>query len=282
MKRLIIIISLLATFLFSQDRSVIFNTGSPDSTIGHLIDINHSVANRITVANDYVLEAMVFYMTSQNINQGNVKVSIREDNNGTPGELVSELSEWTHQIDLLHPANYNLIVTTDLCIYLDGGNYYWWMIEAANELTQATWIYSNSPFYNISTTEDAGTTWNSQFNYAGSGGIWAEQIFENATIDGDINFDFLVNILDIVSLVSYILDDSSFNEDQIVAADLNHDGVINVIDVVSLVNTVLIPLQANHDFTLEDINPVSEYYGNDIGPSFFSGQVSCYYFGKQG
>ena len=79
-----------------------------------------------------------------------------------------------------------------------------------------------------------------------------------------------------------ILDDSSFNEDQIVAADLNHDGVINVIDVVSLVNTVLIPPQENHDFTLEDINPVSEYYGNDIGPSFFSGQVSCYYFGKQG
>ena len=73
-----------------------------------------------------------------------------------------------------------------------------------------------------------------------------------------------------------------FNEDQLVAADLNHDGVINVIDVVSLVNTVLIPLQANHDFTLEDINPVSEYYGNDIGPSFFSSQVSCYYFGKQG
>ena len=84
MKRLIIIISLLATFLFSQDRSVIFNTGSPDSTIGHLIDINHSIANRITVSNDYVLEAMVFYMTSENINQGNVKVSIREDNNGIP------------------------------------------------------------------------------------------------------------------------------------------------------------------------------------------------------
>jgi len=287
MKRLIIITSLLATFLFSQDRSVIFNTGSPDciddgSCMGYLIDINHSVANRISITNDYVLEAMVFYMTSENINQGNIKVSIREDNNGVPGELVSELSEWNHQIDLLHPSNYNLIVTTDLCIYLDAGSYYWWTIEAADESTQATWIYSDGPFYNIATTEDAGAIWNNELSYAGSGGVWAEQIFENATIDGDINFDFLVNILDIVSLVSYILDDSSFNEDQIVAADLNHDGVINVIDVVSLVNTVLIPPQENHDFTLEDINPVSEYYGNDIGPSFFSGQVSCYYFGKQG
>ena len=41
-------------------------------------------------------------------------------------------------------------------------------------------------------------------------------------------------------------------------------------------------LQPNPDFTLEDINPASELYSQDIGPSFFSGQVSCYYFGKQG
>ena len=282
MKRFTIIISLITTFLVCQDRSIIFNTGSPDATIGHLIDINHSIANRITITNDYVLEAMVFYMSAGNIGGANIKVSIREDDNGIPGELVSELSEWNHQIDLLHPANYNLIVTTDLCIYLDGGNYYWWMIEAADESTQATWIYSNSPFYNITTTEDAGTTWNDQFYYAGAGGIWAEQVFENATIDGDINFDFLVNILDIVSLVSYILENSYFNENQMDAADLNHDGVINVIDIVSLVNTILLQLQPNPDFVLEDINPASEYYGNDIGPSFFSGQVSCYYFGKQG
>jgi len=282
MKRFTIIIYLLTTFLICQDRSVIFNTGSPDSTVGHQIDVNHSVANRIDITHDYVLEAMVFYMTAENSDEANVKISIREDNNGIPGQLVSELSEWNHQVDLLHPANYNLIVTTDLCIYLDEGTYYWWTIEAADESTQATWIYSNSPFYNISTTEDAGSTWNNQFYYAGSGGIWAEQVFENATINGDINFDFTVNILDIVYLVSYILEDSSFNEEQINAADLNHDGVINVIDVVSLVNTVLTPLQANPDFLLEDINPTSEYYGYDIGPSFFSGQVSCYYFGKQG
>ena len=32
----------------------------------------------------------------------------------------------------------------------------------------------------------------------------------------------------------------------------------------------------------EDINPASEFYNQNIGPSFFDGQVSCYYFGKQG
>ena len=136
MKRFIITIGLITTFLFCQDRSVIFNTGSPDSTNGYLIDINHSVANKINVNNDYVLEAMVFYMRAENIDEANVKISIREDNNGIPGNLVSDLSEWYHQIDLLHQFNYNLIVTTDLCIYLDQGSY-WWVIEAADELKEA-------------------------------------------------------------------------------------------------------------------------------------------------
>ena len=36
------------------------------------------------------------------------------------------------------------------------------------------------------------------------------------------------------------------------------------------------------DFLLEDINPNSEYFGLEIGPSFFTGQVSGYYFGKAG
>ena len=281
MKRFTLIIILITAFVFCQDRSIIFNTGSPDSTIGHLIDINNSVANRINVSNDYVLEAMVFYMKAENVDAANVKISIREDNNGVPGNLVSDLSEWEHQVDLLHQFNYNLIVTTDLCIYLEEG-YYWWVIEAGDELTQATWIYSNGPFFNIATTDNGGTNWNNQISYAGSGAVYAEQIFENAIIDGDVNSDFIVNVLDIVFLVTHILEGTYLTDDQLSASDLNLDGLINVVDIVSLVNTILIPLQPNPDFALEDINPVSEYYTQDIGPSFFNGQVSAYYFGKQG
>ena len=44
MKRFTLIIILITAFVFCQDRSIIFNTGSPDSTIGHLSDINNSVA----------------------------------------------------------------------------------------------------------------------------------------------------------------------------------------------------------------------------------------------
>ena len=280
--RILYIILLFGTLLLSQDRSVIFNTGSPDSTLGYNIDSNHSVANRISVANDYVLEAMVFYMSAPDMESANVKISIREDNNGVPGDVISDIAVWEHQIDILHQAYYNLIVTTDLCIYLDGGNFYWWTIEAADELTNAVWIYSNGVFYNRARSEDAGETWIAGSGYAGAGGVWAEQIYEADLIDGDINSDFTVNVVDVVNLVGYILGNFSLTDDQMLIADINRDGSIDVVDIVALVNLIIVPHQQSPDFTLNDINPSSEYYGLDIGPSFFSGQVSCYYFGKQG
>ena len=60
------IILFIFSFIFSQDRTVIFNTGSPeDLQSGHLISNSQSVANRFTVQNNYVLEAMVFYMHAE-------------------------------------------------------------------------------------------------------------------------------------------------------------------------------------------------------------------------
>ena len=46
-------------------------------------------------------------------------------------------------------------------------------------------------------------------------------------------------IIDIVSLVNYILGAANFNDTQLCASDLNGDSVINVIDIVSLVNQIL-------------------------------------------
>ena len=34
-----------------------------------------------------------------------------------------------------------------------------------------------------------------------------------------------------------------------------------------------------YDYSLEDINPTSEYYGNNIGTSFFEGNITLHYFG---
>ena len=55
-------------------------------------------------------------------------------------------------------------------------------------------------------------------------------------LTGDINYDFSVDVVDIVTLVNLILfSENDFNSD----ADLNEDGILSVIDVILLVNIVL-------------------------------------------
>jgi len=55
---------------------------------------------------------------------------------------------------------------------------------------------------------------------------------------GDLNFDGIINVIDVVTLVNGILGDE-LTDDQELAADLNGDGTINVIDIVGLVNIIL-------------------------------------------
>jgi hypothetical protein len=56
---------------------------------------------------------------------------------------------------------------------------------------------------------------------------------------GDVSADGLVNVLDIVAIVNYILDTSEFDECQLASADLSGDGLVNVLDIVSIVNLIL-------------------------------------------
>ena len=282
MKSYYLILILLLNLSFNQTRSVIFNTGSPDDLAhGYIVNSSQSVSNRINVINNYVLEAMAFYMTL-NSPSGTINISIREDNNGVPGELVNDTSEWTYDLDPMNLNAYNVIITTDLCIYLDALNFYWWTIKAETDETEAIWAHSNNSYYTIALS-DGEDNWETSFSqYAGAGGVWAEQIYDAPFELGDVNFDFLLNVVDVVSIIGHIMESNLLPEEALLYADLNIDGQINVVDIVQLVNTILIPLSPNPNFTLEDINPASEYYSESIGPSFFEGQVSCYYFGKQG
>ena len=66
-----------------------------------------------------------------------------------------------------------------------------------------------------------------------------EAISFGTPIVGDLNFDNDVNVLDIVLLVNFILDESIPNDDQYFAADLNGDSMLDVLDVVLLVNYIL-------------------------------------------
>jgi hypothetical protein len=51
---------------------------------------------------------------------------------------------------------------------------------------------------------------------------------------GDLNFDGILNILDLVMIANMVLSDD-FNT----IADMNEDGILNVLDVVILVNIIL-------------------------------------------
>ena len=56
---------------------------------------------------------------------------------------------------------------------------------------------------------------------------------------GDINNDSILNILDIVLVVNFVLGDATPNASEFSAADLNGDGTLNILDVVILTNLIL-------------------------------------------
>jgi len=56
---------------------------------------------------------------------------------------------------------------------------------------------------------------------------------------GDVSEDGIINVIDIVNLVNYILGTGDLSDSQLCAADLNGDSIINVIDIVNLVNIIL-------------------------------------------
>tara|TARA_B100000676_G_scaffold312006_1_gene384292 strand:- start:646 stop:1407 length:762 start_codon:yes stop_codon:yes gene_type:complete len=63
--------------------------------------------------------------------------------------------------------------------------------------------------------------------------------FECQGVSGDVNLDNLINVVDIVTLVGYVLGNSSLDECQLFYSDLNQDELINVVDIVNLVSLIL-------------------------------------------
>jgi len=63
---------------------------------------------------------------------------------------------------------------------------------------------------------------------------------EDEILLGDLNFDELLNISDVVLIINMILQpDDIYIPEMYTAADINQDGVINVLDVIGVVNLIL-------------------------------------------
>ena len=65
--------------------------------------------------------------------------------------------------------------------------------------------------------------------------------FEISFTLGDINYDSLINVQDIVLLVSFVLQTDFPTNTEFMAADYNGDGILNILDVVSIVDLILSP-----------------------------------------
>ena len=64
-------------------------------------------------------------------------------------------------------------------------------------------------------------------------------LLSDSGIVGDINQDGLVNILDVVNILNYILGVYIPTDNQFNLSDVNQDGFLNILDVVLLVNIIL-------------------------------------------
>ena len=103
--------------------------------------------------------------------------------------------------------------------------------------TEAKWVYSDGPFYTYSINED--NSWETSVGFAGAGAVWAEQIFEPPYNPGDVNGDFSINVVDVVSIINHIMETTFIADEFISYADINSDAFINVVDIVQLVNMIL-------------------------------------------
>jgi hypothetical protein len=291
MKFKFLTILLFFTLLISQDRSTICTTYTgedPDPSFGgYNIEYNDSsiygAADKFFVTNEYVLERVYVYLSFELENAfevQQVEVKICEDNEGKPGNPLS------NSIITLNPgATEGSWYTANLlndCIKTDANADYW-IVVLPLENTNAQWIYSTSDSFIYSLSTDGGNNWSDERNgAAGTAYLTAEQVYVAPFDGGDINGDFIVNVLDIVSIVNYVLGNVAFNEDQLISADLTQDGGINILDVVALVNIIINSGEIVSEFLYEDINTNSETFGELVGPSIYNGMISLYYFGKAG
>jgi len=79
--------------------------------------------------------------------------------------------------------------------------------------------------------------WSDQRN--GNYEIYFSKGIEESIVHGDINQDNIIDILDIVLMINFILDQEVPGVIEELASDLNSDGIINIQDVILIINIIL-------------------------------------------
>ena len=70
-------------------------------------------------------------------------------------------------------------------------------------------------------------------------GVTLVEVGEDLLPNADINQDGITNVLDVLQIINYILDEAEFTPQQAYEADVNQDGVINILDVILIADNIL-------------------------------------------
>ncbi len=72
--------------------------------------------------------------------------------------------------------------------------------------------------------------------------------YDDLWTNGDVDMSGTIDVIDIINIVEYILDNTSFNPFEIWSSDLNHNLSVDVLDIVLIVEIIL-----NEEFVFNDI-----------------------------
>jgi len=56
---------------------------------------------------------------------------------------------------------------------------------------------------------------------------------------GDINYDLMINIQDIILLISFIINNTQLDFQELTLSDINYDDTLNVLDIIEITNIIL-------------------------------------------
>ena len=64
-------------------------------------------------------------------------------------------------------------------------------------------------------------------------------IIENNIQPGDVNDDQIVDVLDVVIIINFVMGNTTPDQHQFEASDLNEDGIIDILDIVMLIAIIM-------------------------------------------
>jgi len=141
-------------------------------------------------------------------------------------EKESNLPDMPIRWGIFHPENTNyVLLATEIGVW-----------ETSNFQTSTpNWIPSDNGLGNVRVDMLSIRSDNMILAASHGRGLFYGLFNAQETIEGDINLDDIIDVLDVVLLVNLILNSSEYNE----SGDMNNDMLLDVLDVISLLNLIL-------------------------------------------